>query len=112
MENPINILVVDDQALICDWLYTILTEQGFRVSTAGTVAEALTAIAKDAFRLAIIDVFLPNGTVDKILGHLPTETKVIVMSGHSAQDRQFRVMMKPFTADELIDRVRTALRLH
>ncbi|OGO20786.1 MAG: hypothetical protein A2Z15_01985 [Chloroflexi bacterium RBG_16_50_11] len=54
------ILVVDDDADICDTLTKILELQGYDVLTAGSGEEAVTVTRKKTCQVAFIDVKLPN----------------------------------------------------
>ncbi len=55
-----HILIVDDDAKLCELLTLYLGANGFRVSTALTATEARELINKTKFRMAILDINL-NG---------------------------------------------------
>jgi DNA-binding NtrC family response regulator len=54
------ILVIDDDADICDSLTKVLQQQGYEVLTAASGEEAIIIASEKACRMAFIDVKLPN----------------------------------------------------
>jgi DNA-binding NtrC family response regulator len=54
------ILIIDDDADICNSLTKVLEQQGYQVLTAGSGEEAIVIASENACRLAFIDVKLPN----------------------------------------------------
>ena len=56
-----RILVVDDDPGFCKLLATILSEAGYAVETAASVAEALRAGERAHFHLVLTDLRLPDG---------------------------------------------------
>jgi two-component system response regulator HydG len=54
------ILIIDDDADICNSLTKVLKQQGYEVLTAGSGEEAIVIASEKACRLAFIDVKLPN----------------------------------------------------
>ena len=54
------ILVIDDDADICDTLTKVLKQQGHEVMTAGSGEEAIVIAQDKDFQMAFIDVKLPN----------------------------------------------------
>jgi two-component system, NtrC family, response regulator PilR len=81
-----QILHVDDDPDIRLLMSASLQEFGYRVMTAGTIAEAL-QLAKDfQFDLCILDVKLPDGTgIDlcKQLRELQEGAPIVYYSGHA-----------------------------
>ena len=58
-ETP-HILVVDDDRRIRELLKKYLSENGYRVSTAESAAEARARMAGIAFDLLVLDVMMPG----------------------------------------------------
>jgi DNA-binding NtrC family response regulator len=54
------ILIIDDDADICDSLTKVLKQQGYEVLTAGSGEEAIAIVQERACQMAFIDVKLPN----------------------------------------------------
>ena len=57
-----SVLVVDDDRVFCDRLARAMSSRGFAARTAGSVAEALTAIETAAPAFAVIDLRLGDGS--------------------------------------------------
>ena len=120
MTTQPHILVIDDEPQILRALRTILTARQFRVSTASTGAEGLALAATAQPDLIILDLSLPDMDGIEVCRQLRTwtQTPVIVLSvrdsehdkvaalDHGADD----YLTKPFGIDELLARIRTAMR--
>jgi CheY-like chemotaxis protein len=59
--EPIHVLLVEDEFLICEWVAQALSEQGFAVLTAANAAEALRHLVSDAVDVLFTDIHLPGG---------------------------------------------------
>lgn len=117
---PNNILVIDDEMVICELLDTLLKDQGFKVTTALSAEEGIQKFKEGAFDLVMTDLKLPDFDGIKVLeaikSHDP-DTVVIVMTGypsfetvHSAlRQGAFDYVPKPFTIDEISFAVKRAL---
>lgn len=115
-----QILVIDDEQQILRALRTILTQQNYQVTAVGTGEEGLalaTAIQPD---MIILDLGLPDITGVEVCHRLRqwTELPVIVLSAHDSETEKVAALdagaddylTKPFGVDELLARVRVALR--
>src|SRR4026207_1532260 len=60
MSNAPHILVIDDEPQILRAIRTILTEKGFRVTTASRGEEGLTLAATNEPDIVILDLGLPD----------------------------------------------------
>jgi CheY-like chemotaxis protein len=69
-EGKPNILHVDDDPDIRLLMAGSLSEFGYTVATAGTIAEALELAKELSFSLCILDVRLPDGTGIELCQHL------------------------------------------
>ena len=103
-----------------EMLAILLKKEGFEVLTAGSRAEAGTALAAHVVDLVLTDVRLPDGDGLEILRHVKAaapETVVIVMTGYgTANDAvaarklgAFSYLFKPFDVDEVRIVIREAL---
>lgn len=120
MSNPPHILVIDDEPQILRALRTILTEKQFRVTTASRGEEGLTLAAANPPDLVILDLGLPDMDGIQVCARLRewTQTPIIVLSVRdnerdkvAALDRGADdYLIKPFGIEELLARVRVALR--
>lgn len=118
MTEPPHVLVVEDNALVSGALQLLLSESGFRVSLAATVAEALEVCTRESPRLMLLDMTLPDGdglgavAALRARGAMPPIT--VALTGHDDPDLAARctsagcvaVLVKPVPARELVRRVR------
>ena len=119
--GPARILVVDDEDSITQLVSTALRYEGFAVQTAATGRAALTEAARFRPDLVLLDVMLPDldgFEVHRRLagtgGHLPV---VFLTARRETEDRVRGLtigaddyVVKPFSLEELIARVRAVLR--
>ena len=63
---PRNILVVDDEAYVCDALKMLLTLDGHEVATANSGSEALALFDQRAFDVVITDYSMPAMKGDEL----------------------------------------------
>jgi len=63
---PRNILVVDDEAYVCDALKMLLTLDGHEVATANSGSEALDIFSKRQFDVVITDYSMPAMKGDEL----------------------------------------------
>jgi two-component system, OmpR family, KDP operon response regulator KdpE len=115
-----RVLVVDDERQILRAMRVILREAGFEVATAASVQEALDALAVHPPDAAILDLILPDGNgVDICISIREwSDMPIIVLSAVGDEAEKVRALeagaddyvTKPFGTDELIARLRAALR--
>jgi len=120
MTNPIHILVIDDEAQILRALKTILTAKQFRVSTAMRGEEGLALAAAEQPDLIILDMSLPDMEGIQVCKELRewTQTPVIILSVRDSEKDKVAALdagaddylTKPFGIEELLARVRVAMR--
>jgi len=107
------VLVVDDEPQIRSLLSDLLKEDGYKVRTATTGAEALESIAKDLPDLVMMDVKLPDQDglgVLKTLKREHGELEVIVMTAFGGSSTAIKAMehgaydyvTKPFEIEDLL----------
>ena len=120
MSNAPHILVIDDEPQILRAMRTILTEKEFKVTTASRGEEGLARAAANEPDLIILDLGLPDMDGVEVCRRLRewTQTPIIILSVRdserdkvSALDRGADdYLTKPFGIEELLARVRVALR--
>jgi two-component system, OmpR family, KDP operon response regulator KdpE len=118
--SAIRVLVCDDERQILRALRVLLREAGFEVSTAETAQEALDAVSVRPPDAAILDLILPDGNGVDICRSIRewSEMPIIVLSAVGDESEKVRALeagaddyvTKPFGPDELIARLRAALR--
>jgi two-component system, OmpR family, KDP operon response regulator KdpE len=115
-----RILVVDDEPQILRALGTTLRGAGYTVETADTAEGALTAAAAHPPEAVILDLVLPDGRGTDVCRELRrwTDVPVIVLSAVGEEREKVAALdagaddyvTKPFGVDELLARLRAALR--
>ena len=117
---PLRILVVDDEPNILATLAPLLRSRGYDVTTAMNGRGALEAVERDNPDLIVLDLGLPDmdGVDVCRLVRDGRATPIIVLSARGAEDDKVRALdsgaddyvTKPFGVEELLARVRVALR--
>ena len=120
MTSKPRILVIDDEQQILRALRTILSQQNYQVTTTGTGEEGLALAAATQPDIIILDLGLPDMTGVEVCKQLRgwTDLPVIVLSAHDAEAEKVAALdagaddylTKPFGVDELLARIRVALR--
>jgi two-component system KDP operon response regulator KdpE len=115
-----SILVVDDESAIRRLLRTTLKVQDYTVLEAGSVDEALRTLETERVDLVILDLGLPDGDGMDVLRNTRLTSAVPIILLSSTDDERTKVaafdagaddfVTKPFGAEELVARIRTALR--
>jgi DNA-binding NtrC family response regulator len=116
-----NILVVDDDAIVIKSCRRILEAEGFEVSTVPGADKALEAIRTSDFDILLIDVKMPERDGMYLMREIKKnwpEIPTIVMSGYPTPETIAEMLRlgatlfipKPFRPDELIKSVRQVLK--
>ena len=115
-----TVLIVDDEPPIRRLLRTSLGAQGYRTLEAATAAEALARIAGDRPDVIILDLGLPDGDGLDVIRAVRTGSAVpiVVLTAREAERSKVAALdlgaddyvTKPFGMEELMARLRTALR--
>jgi two-component system, response regulator RegA len=80
-----SLLIVEDDELLCQCLANAMEARGFRVSSAGTIAEALIQIESSAPTFATVDLRLPDGcglAVIEALKRRRADARAIILTGY------------------------------
>jgi two-component system, OmpR family, phosphate regulon response regulator PhoB len=118
-----RILVVEDEPDIAALIAYQLTREGFRVETASTGDQALTAVNREIPDLVVLDRMLPGLPGDEVLRSLRSEVAtqslpVLVLTAKREQEDRIQglelgaddYLTKPFSPRELVLRVQSILR--
>jgi CheY-like chemotaxis protein len=84
VEQPL-VMVVDDDHDLCNTLWDLLREQGFRVGLAHDDREAARQLGGQDYRVVLIDMRLPTGDgsqVFRLVRELKPEARTVVITGH------------------------------
>jgi two-component system KDP operon response regulator KdpE len=117
---PPRILVVDDEPNILATLAPLLRSRGYEVNTAMNGRAAVEAVERDNPDLIVLDLGLPDmdGVEVTRLVRDGRATPIVVLSARGAEGDKVRALdagaddyvTKPFGTEELLARVRVALR--
>jgi DNA-binding response OmpR family regulator len=115
-----RILLVEDEESITTPLSEALGREGFDVSVAGTAASALELVGGERPDLVLLDVMLPDGSGFDVARELRRDSRVPIIMLTARGEEADRVaglelgaddyVVKPFSARELVARVRAVLR--
>jgi CheY-like chemotaxis protein len=109
-----RILIVEDSQLVTEAFTILLTEAGYDVDSAATVAEAIKRGTSKVVDLMLLDLSLPDGDGLEVLAALREKRKLpratLVMTGHN--DSQIRrkciaagcaqILLKPVPIGDLL----------
>ena len=119
MPDPVVVLI-EDEPQIRRFLRATLTGQGYRLFEAGTAADGLVEVASRQPDVVIIDLGLPDLDGLEVIRRLREWSKVpvIVLSARGQERDKVGALdagaddyvSKPFSAGELLARLRVALR--
>jgi two-component system KDP operon response regulator KdpE len=120
MAKGARILVVDDEPGIVRAVQANLSAHGFRVDTAGTGTAAIESYGLRRPDVIILDLGLPDMDGTDVIRHVraTSSTPIVVLSVRGAEREKVGALdlgaddylTKPFGIDELLARVRVALR--
>lgn len=120
MTRPLQILLVDDEVSIQRAMAPLLRARGYAVSIAGTAREALETFEREKPDLIILDLALPDMDGTEVCRRVRerAETPIVVLSARGAEKDKVAALdqgaddyvTKPFGPEELLARVRAALR--
>lgn len=120
MTEPPRILLVDDEVSIQRAVAPLLRSRGYAVEVAGSGEAALNAVAARAPDLIVLDLGLPDMDGVEVCRRvrLGSAVPIIVLSARGAESEKVDALetgaddyvTKPFGPDELVARVRVALR--
>lgn len=117
-----RILIVEDSQLVAEAFTILLTEAGYEVDTAATVAEAIECGTSEVVDVMILDISLPDGSGLEVLealrdnGSLPRAT--LAMTGHNDSQSHRKcveagcaeVLLKPVPIAELLRLIKRHLQ--
>jgi two-component system, OmpR family, KDP operon response regulator KdpE len=119
--NPVRVLVVDDEPAILRFLRAGLGSQGYFVIEADSGHAALDALRKNRTDLIVLDLGLPDIDGLEVIKRIRDDgstVPIIVLSSREDEAAKVKALdlgaddylTKPFGMDELLARMRAALR--
>jgi two-component system, NtrC family, response regulator PilR len=118
--RSVDLLILDDEASLRDFLSIVFEEEGWIVEAAGTLAEARAAIQKNEPDLILCDLMVPDGSGIELLREVKAQNPsiaVIMITAHTStksavealKTGAFDYIAKPFDIEELKIIVRKAV---
>jgi two-component system, OmpR family, response regulator RegX3 len=115
-----RILLIEDEESISEPLAAALEREGFAATVAGTAADGVEAFRTRNPELVLLDIMLPDGDGRDVLRQIRASSRVPVVMLTARGQEMDRVVglelgaddyvVKPFSAAELIARIRAVLR--
>ena len=115
-----TILLIEDEQAISEPLAAALLREGFEPVVAGTAAEGMAQFRNRSPAVVLLDVMLPDGDGRDLLREIRAESRTPVLMLTARGEELDRVLglelgaddyvTKPFSAAELIARIRAVLR--
>lgn len=119
-EDAPHVLIVDDDRRIRTLLQNYLSDQGFRVSTADSAAEARRHVEGLSFDLIVLDVMMPGETGFELTQYLRCTFKMPILLLTARDEPKYRIeglelgaddyLTKPFEPKELLLRISNILK--
>jgi len=116
----IHVLLVEDDRELRTTLAEALRVEGYEVHASASLADGLALLAHSPIDLVLLDLGLPDGEGETLLHNLrkSTATPLLVISARQQDGLKVRLLdagaddylVKPFAIDELLARMRVALR--
>ncbi|WP_437669239.1 response regulator transcription factor [Sorangium sp. So ce131] len=120
MADPPQILVIDDDAELCELLAELLGQEGYAVESARDAITGLARAQEKPFTLVVLDVMLPGLNGFEVLTRLRQTSRVPVLMLTARGEDVDRIvglemgaddyLPKPFNPRELVARVRALHR--
>lgn len=117
-----NILIIDDEASICESLQGILEDEEYNVVTAYSGEVGIRCVASEQIDLVFLDILMPGGfdgleTLRRIKQISP-DTEVIMITGHGTFELALEAgstgaldfLGKPLSLDIILDKVEEVVR--
>lgn len=118
--RPAQVLLVDDEVSIQRAMAPLLRSRGYGVTVAGDGREALDAFERERPDLVILDLGLPDMDGGEVCRQIRdrADTPILILSARGAEKDKVAALdqgaddyvTKPFGPEELMARVRAALR--
>ena len=123
MNDPLQVLIVEDDAVLADGLVRYLQQAGYRTEVATNGTDADLQLRSDAHDLVVLDIGLPGLDGFEVLRRLRARggrARVLMLTARDAvEDRVHGLdlgaddyLIKPFSLQELEARLRAIARRH
>lgn len=120
MTNRVQILLIEDEKNICNFITTALEPANYKVISAFNATEGLSLATSLCPDVVLLDLGLPDMDGLEVIRHIRSwsQLPIIVLSARTSEEEKVRALdlgaddyiTKPFGTSELLARIRTALR--
>ena len=119
-EEPVKLLLVDDEIGYLEVLSKRLTRRGYQVTTASSGTEAIRALRQWEFDLAVVDLKMEDMDgieVLRVFKKMDPSLRVIMLTGHGSEraardgisQGAFDYLIKPVGLKRLVETISAAL---
>ena len=119
--NPINVLVVDDEAVLAEMVSMALRYEGWNITTAADGASAISSARGTRPDAVVLDIMLPDmsglDVLRQLREHSPHLPVLLLTAKDAVEDRIAGLtaggddyVTKPFSIEEVVLRLRALLR--
>lgn len=120
MTNRVQILLIEDEKNICNFITTALEPANYKVISAFNATEGLSLATSLCPDVVLLDLGLPDMDGLEVIRHIRSwsQLPIIVLSARTSEEEKVRALdlgaddyiTKPFGTSELLARIRTTLR--
>ena len=117
--SPVQVLVVDDDKAICEYMETFLTQDGYEVKTMSEPTKVAEEVRKGGYHLVVLDLMMPDMDGMEVLRQIrrmDSDVAVVIFTGYPSLESAVESMKleavdyleKPFKPEafrEVLDRV-------
>jgi PAS domain S-box-containing protein len=120
-----KIIVVDDEASICQFLNSVLTQEGHKVETISNASDALERLKHDRYDLILLDIKMPGMYGTEFYGHIEKidpslQKRVVFITGDTMapdtrnflNETKALYVSKPFKLEQLMREINGILTLN
>ncbi|WP_317852324.1 response regulator transcription factor [Paraclostridium sp. AKS81] len=119
----INILLIDDEKKICEFVKAYLDKEGYKTDIAYNGNDAINYLDKNQYDIVLLDRMLPDISGEEICNYIRNNCKlinvsIIMLSAKTEDDDRIEgfelgcddYICKPFNVKELILRIKSVLK--
>jgi len=121
MDNKTNILIIEDDPVITEFLQTGLKYEGYEVTVSNTGKDGLDMMRQDTFHLVMLDIMLPDVdgfNICRRIRSYGSDVPILMLTVRKEVSDRVKgldsgaddYLTKPFSFDELLARIRALLR--
>jgi DNA-binding NtrC family response regulator len=121
MKNPVEVLVLDDEAIVCERLKDQLEKSNFNVETFTESQQAIDRLTQKTFDVVVTDLKMEGPTGLDVLRFVRDNsrgTQVIIITGYASMEAAreadytgvYDFIQKPFQLDKMATMVKKAAK--